>query len=138
MKKLSTLLTQRPALLRQLRLANLAFAYAALSDFGQRIARARLTGRLRLQQANPRADRYWATLTALEGNQSVVDEHFADEDLMAMADVLGFITGHDPLDITFEAEDLTDIFLAPVRSELDREGIAIDRAESVTEESRDA
>ena len=130
MKKLSTLLTQRQALLRQARLANLAFAFAKLSEFGRRIARARLIGSVTLRHAAPHADRYWASLTALDGNQSVIEEHFADEDLMDLADVLAFITGSDALDITFRLEEIEEIFLVPLRVELEREGIVIDPCEA--------
>ena len=51
MKKLSTLLTQRQALLRQARLANLAFAYTTLMEFAHRIARAQLSGRVTLKHS---------------------------------------------------------------------------------------
>ena len=130
MKKLSTLLTRRQALLRQARLANLAFAYARLGEFGKRIARAQLTGGVTVRHAAPHADRYWASLTALEGSQSVIEEHFADEDLMDLADVLAFITGSDALDISFRLEELEEIFLVPLRVELEREGIVIDPSDA--------
>jgi hypothetical protein len=126
MKKLSTLLAQRQALLRRARLANLAFAFHTLSAFVHRIARAQLTGRVSLRHAAPDAERYWASLTALDGNQSVIEEHFADEDLMDLADVVAFITGNETLDITFRLEEISDVFLIPLRSELEREGITID------------
>jgi hypothetical protein len=130
MKKLSTLLTQRQALLRHARLANLAFAFSTLRDFERRIARARLSGSVTLKHAAPCADRFWATLTALDGNQSVIEEHFADEDLMDLADVLAFVTGNDALDVTFRLEELAECFLVPLRVELEREGIAIDRSDA--------
>ena len=59
MKKLSTLLTHRHALLAQARLANLAFAHATLAAFAERITRAPLTGRVVLRQVDPDAERYW-------------------------------------------------------------------------------
>jgi hypothetical protein len=130
MKKLSTLLTQRQALLRHARLANLAFAYTTLRDFERRIARGQLSGSVTLKHAAPQADRYWPTLTANEGSQAVIEEHFGDEDLMVLADVLAFLTANDALDVTFRLEDLSEIFLAPIRVELEREGIAIDRSDA--------
>ena len=130
MKKLSTLLARRPALLRQARLANLAFAYATLHDFAQRIARAQLAGSVRLRHAAPQADRYWATLTALEGNQSVIEEHFADQDLMDLADVLAFATGNEAVDVTFDLEDIADNFVTPIRLELEKEGVVIDPSDA--------
>ena len=130
MKKLSTLLTQRQALLRQARLANLAFAYTTLGDFTRRIARGQLSGRVTLKPPAPQADRYWASLTAVEGSQSVIEEHFTDEDLMDLADVLRFVTGNDALEFTFRLGELTETFLAPLRVELEREGVMIDKSDA--------
>ena len=95
MKKLSTLLSRRPTLLRQARLANLAYAYATLQGFQQRITRARLSGQVSLRFAAPQSDRYWPQLVALENSQSVIEEHFTDDDLMELADVLALVTGYD-------------------------------------------
>src|SRR5262249_34981849 len=114
MKKLSTLLAQRRALLRKARMANLALAYVTLGGFARRIARARLKGRETLRHAAPHAERYWATLTALDGRQAVIEEHFSEQDLMDLADVLGFITGSDALDVTFCLEEISEIFLVPL------------------------
>ena len=136
MKKLSTLLIHRRAMLQKARLANLAFAYATLQKFLGRITRAQLTGRVTLKHAAPHADRYWASLTALDTSQSVIEEHFADEDLMDLADVLAFITGNDALEITFDLEDLSELFLVPLRVELEREGITIDQPNAPIEEPR--
>ena len=127
MKKLSTLLTQRQALLRQARMANLAFAYVTLNGFVERIARGQLRGTVTLKHAAPQSERYWASLTAVEGSQSVIEEHFSEHDLMDLADVLGFITGNDALDLTFRLEEISDVFLVPLRVELEREGIVIDQ-----------
>jgi hypothetical protein len=136
MKKLSTLLSRRPALLRQARLANLAFAYATLLDFQSRFRRAQLGGRVSLKPAAPHADRYWPTLTALESSQSVIEEHFTEDDLMELADVLAFVTGNEALDITFALEDLSDLFILPLREALERERVIIDRPEDRMEEPR--
>jgi hypothetical protein len=124
--KLSTLLTQRPSLLRQARLANLAFAYATLTTFADRIARGRLRGAVVLKSAAPEIERFCATLTALEGSQSVLDEHFTEEELMELADVIAFLIGKMVADETFRLDELAEKFLAPLRVELEREGIAID------------
>jgi len=127
MKKLSTLLSRRRDLLRQARLANLAFAFVTLQKFSLRVTRAQLDGRVTLAHAAPQAERYWASLTALEMNQSVIEEHFTDEDVMELADVVSFTTGNEALDITFDLEDLEELFLRPLREELDREGVIIDQ-----------
>jgi hypothetical protein len=128
MKKLSTFLRQRQDLLRQARLANLAFAYRTLGDFAERIARAQLTGRVTLRPVAPDAEHYWPTLTALDANQSVIEEHFTDEDILELADTLAFIVSGDATEFTFHLEDLGELFLAPLRVQLQREGIAIDRS----------
>jgi hypothetical protein len=133
MKKLSTLLNRREALLLQARLANLAFAYKTLSDFAERIARARLTGRVTLQHASADVERYWASLTAIDGNQSVIEEHFSDADIMDLADVIAFTTRSDELDLTFRLEDAAETFLVPMRAELSRAGIAIDSTNETSE-----
>ena len=127
MKKLSTLLSRRPDLLRQARLANLAFAFATLQKFALRIKRGQLDGRVTLAHAAPDAERYWASLTPLAMNQSVIEEHFTDEDVMDLADVVAFTTGNEALDLTFDLEDLEELFLRPLQEELDREGIVIDQ-----------
>ena len=136
MKKLSTLLFRRPALLRQARLANLAYAYATLQNFQQRITRAQLTGRVSLRFAAPHAERYWPQLVALENSQSVIEEHFTDEDLTELGDVIAYITGNDIHEITFALDDFSDLFLLPLRVDLEREGVAIDRAEVNLQEPR--
>lgn len=128
MKTVSTLLTQRAALLRQVRLANLAFAYQTLEKFAGRIARARLTGAVTLASPDPGEQRYWASLTALEGSQSVIEEHFADEDVLELSDLMGFLGGRDTLEVTFRLEELAERFLAPLRDELAREGVVLDDA----------
>jgi hypothetical protein len=124
--KLSILLHQRPSLLRQARLANLAFAGAKLGDFAGRIARARLNGEVRLKPATPDAGQFWPVLVALNGRQSVIEEHFTDEDLMDLADVLAFLTGEGDAEFTFRLEELADKFLAPLRHELERAGVELD------------
>lgn len=124
--KLSSLLTQRPALLQQARLANLAFAYDRLSDFARRVARAHLAGNVRLQTAAPEAQRYYPTLTALEGNQSVIEEHFSDEDLLDFADVLTYVSNENQLDLVFRLDELEIRFLIPLREELAKAGVALD------------
>lgn len=130
MKKLTALLAQRPALLRQLRLANLAFAHATLTDVHERFLRSGLSGRVLLQSEDPASERFCVALTALDGAQSVVEEHFADDHLAALADVIGFLTAQDPLELTFRIEEFAERFLAPVRDELVRSGVELDASEN--------
>ncbi|MDO8543501.1 MAG: hypothetical protein Q7S40_23930 [Opitutaceae bacterium] len=123
--KLSHLLSQRPELLRQVRLANLAYAYQTLCDFAGRIARAQIRGRVSLKPIDAAAERYCASLTALQGNQSVLDEHFSDEDILLLADVVGFATGHPGFEHTFAIEELSE-FIVSLRAELFRSGVRFD------------
>ena len=131
--KISQLLSQRVGLLQQARLANLAYAYAKLEEFDGRIARARLTGEVNLLQADPAAGGFWPMLTAREGNQSVIEEHFTEEDVTDLADILAFFTGATELDLTFRIEDLAERFAAPLRRELERAGVAVSTPPSVAE-----
>lgn len=126
--KLTQLLRAREALQRQTALANLAFAYQTLDAFAGRIARARLIGRVNLKPAAPDDERYWATLTALDGSQAVIEEHFADEDLMDLADAIAFATGREDFDVTFSLEEFAENFLPPLRHALEQAGIVIDVA----------
>lgn len=118
--KLSLILAQRPALLQQLRLANLAFAHAKLSDIAARIARAQLHGLINLRQATPDTESGWTPLTALEGHQSVIEEHFTDEDLTDLADTIAFVTGEATLDLRFHIEELAERFVTPLRHQLEQ------------------
>jgi hypothetical protein len=124
--KLSHLISQREALLRQTHLANLAFAYQQLDVLVSRIDRAQLRGLVCLQPCAPDEDRFWPVLTALEGNQSVIEEHFTDEDVADLADLLAFNTGRDDLMVNFRLEDLGGKFLAPLRVELLKEGVQLE------------
>lgn len=126
--KLSQLLNARDALNRRAQLANLAFAYETLAAIAHRIARARLSGRVTLRPIDPEADRYWATLTALEGSQAAIEEHFTEEDLSDLADAIAYATGRSGLEFTFEISAFSDIFLDPLRHSLEQAGIEIDRA----------
>jgi hypothetical protein len=131
--KLSSLLAQRQALLNQARLANLAYAYQTLSEFAARAGRAGLRGAVTLKSAAPELERYCATLAAQEANQSIVEEHFTDDDLMALADVVAFATGHrseDALEVHFRIDDIPEAFLLPIRADLEKLGVTLD--ESVT------
>lgn len=130
--KLSHLLNQRPELLRQVRLANLAYAYQTLREFDARVARARLRGRVTLKPVDPDQERYCVTLHALEINQSLIEEHFSDEDLVLLADVLGFATGHPAHELTFHIDQLGE-FVEPLRTDLEHAGVKVDDPPSQVE-----
>ena len=121
--KISNLISQREALQRQTHLANLAFAYQQLDALVSRLDRAQLHGLVCLQPRDPAVDRYWPVLTALEGSQSVIEEHFTDGNVADLADLLAFNTGRDDAVESFRLEELGDRFLAPLRAELLKAGV---------------
>lgn len=130
--KLSELLARRHALLRQTRLANLAYAYRRLVDFVDRLARARITGAVTLEQPEPAEERFWPVLHTHELSPAVVEEHFTEEDIAELAEVLGFVTGQIAGEIEFRFEELGPRYLTPVREELLRAGIDVLADEAAT------
>ena len=124
--KLSNLIASREKILAQARLANLAFAYVTLKKLANVVQRGQLTGLVRLQQLDEKEERYWAMLTALSGNQSVVDEHFSDQDVADLADAVELTNPGVSLDVTFPIEDLGSVFVTPVEAELERAGVSVD------------
>lgn len=125
--KLSKLLHQREALLRQTRLANLAYAYRRLGEFAGRINRAGLQGKVCLSPADPATERFWPVLHAVEQNQSVIDEHFTDEDILELEELLFFVTGQDDADTIFQLETIEARFMRPLRRQLLRAGISLEQ-----------
>jgi hypothetical protein len=126
---LAHLIAQRTRLLEQARLANLALAHESLASFARRLAVAGLAGPAILRSPDPVAGRFCATLSPLEAAQSVVEEHFTDEDLLDFADFVALATGRpasEPFELTFLLENCADLFVAPVRAELRRAGVALD------------
>lgn len=126
--KLSKLLAIRQAALRQAQLANLAYAYATLDRFATRITNANLRGLVRLCPADPEEERFWASLKALEGSQAVLEEHFADHELIEFADAMAYAAEGEFEELDFRLEDLQEQYLAPVRQMLELAGIDIDVA----------
>lgn len=133
--KLSHLLAQRPELLRQVRLSNLAYAYATLRMFSERVARAQLQGRVVLRPVDPEEERFCVTLTAIDFNQSLIEEHFSDEDLVILADVVGFATGHPTHELGFHIEQLEE-FVDALCVDLARAGVQLDDRTRDVEEPR--
>lgn len=121
--KMNQLLDAREALQRQAGLANLAFAYETLREFAERIARGKLQGEVTLKSADSTSERYWATLTPHHGSQSVIEEHFTEEDLTDFADAVSFATGHEEFEATFSLEEFPQAFLVPLRSVLEQAGV---------------
>jgi hypothetical protein len=135
--KLSTVLAQREALLRQTYLANLGFAYARLAEFGGRLTRSGLRGPAHHGYSAPEEERGWATL-AVEGfSPSVIEEHFTDEDLIELADFLDFVTPQKTLDFTFRIEEFGERFLIPLRRDLEEAGISLDAPPTLATSQRE-
>lgn len=120
------LLHQRADLLRQARLANAAFAYQRLGDFITRLTRARLYGLVALRPGNPVVEQPCPELTALEDSQGAIEEHFLDEDIVELADILHFLGEEVYADgLTFRLEELESRYLPRLRRELEAAGIAV-------------
>jgi hypothetical protein len=124
--KISKLIATHHAIIKQARLANLAQAYITLRLCAERVRRARLSGLVNLRQPNAGEGRFWATLAALEGNQSVLDEHFCDEDLTEFADAVAFVRGISDLNLSFRIETLMTEFVIPLGTQLDLDGVEFD------------
>jgi hypothetical protein len=134
--KIHDLLLQRDALLRHARLANFAFAHHRLAEFGTRITRAHLHGPVTLSLADPSVDRLWPVLLALEANQSVIEEHFTDEDIGELADILVFLNeGEGATEFTFSLEELAGRYLPGLQRELSAAGISLAQEAPSTEDS---
>lgn len=136
--KFRQLLLQRDVLLRQARLANLAFAYHRLGEFAARVDRAHLRGAVTFQPGDPAAADPWPRLIADEGAQSVIEEHFLDEDIVELGDILAFISEDGEAGLTFRLEDLGERLLPRLRRELEAGGVALDRGSSTEDANRGA
>ena len=67
-----------------------------------------------------------STLTALEGSQSVIEEHFGDQELIELADAMTFATEADFSELDFRLEELGEKFIEPLRQTLESAGVALD------------
>lgn len=137
--KLNQLLQQRASLLRQTRLANVAFMYAEVGRFVGRIVRGNLRGQVTLYLADPAAQRAWPILVADEGSQAVLEEHFLDKDILDLADLLTFTAGNEPRGaFTFRLEEFGSRFGLALRQELEAAGVELtDGAELPQDKNRE-
>lgn len=124
--KLSQLLASRSDLLRKAFLANTAHAYATLAGLSRRIALADLHGPVRLLATDPAAERFIPQLIALRGNQSVLDEHFDEGDLLRLADALAFFSEDGADEFEFRLEELCSRYATPLRDSLASAGVELD------------
>lgn len=121
----SQLIENREALLRQARLANLAYAYQELNRFAARANRGGLRGEVELRESEPDAETHWASLTAIDGSQAVIEEHFTDEDIVELTDLIAYATDVDDVCEIFRIDELHRRFAAPLRRELEEAGIKV-------------
>ncbi|MDP1580123.1 MAG: hypothetical protein Q8M02_07585 [Candidatus Didemnitutus sp.] len=118
------LIRNREELLRQAHLANVAFAYQRLSEFARRIARAQLSGRVQLQGVDPERERFAPLLVAEHIAPSVIEEHFLEGDIAALADMLAFLQeGTGEAVVTFRLEEIAQRLLPALRAELALAGV---------------
>ncbi len=124
--KISHLLSQRRLLQERARLSNLAYALARMSEFCLRIERARLGGNVHLLEADPSMERFDHLFEALDGNQSVLEEHFLERDVADFTDAVAYATGEPVVDQTFDLAEVEVRFLRPLRERLEKRGVDID------------
>lgn len=128
---LSQLIASRQLINRQANLANLAYAYLTVKRFADRVQRAGLRGRVRLRPADVTAEHYWASLTAVDGAQSVVEEHFSEEDVMDLADAVAYAIEGDFHEVIFPLERMHARLVVPLQVLLAHAGITIDLEEAL-------
>ena len=124
--KLSNLLATRQLLLRQSYLANLAYCFRSFENLAGRIQRARLHGPVRLSQVDPSEERYWPVLTSLDGRESVIEEHFDDDDILLLADGISFALEGRFTDLEFDLSEMEERFVQPLRQALVEAGVEVD------------
>lgn len=134
--KLSYLISQRKTLLLRTHLANLAYLYLQLETLASRLNGAQLRGLVRLQPRDPSAERYWPILAAIDGNQSVIEEHFTDANIADLADAMAFNGCREDESTDFRLEELEKVLLNPIRNELIKSGVQLEhgtRSKSASE-----
>ena len=124
--KLTQLLAAREGLVRRATLANMAFAYRLLSRFTERIHRAGLRGLVNIKSPEANGEN-WSSLTAIEGSQAQLEEHFSEEDVMDLTDAIRYVVGGEiVIDLSFRIEEVGNMFLVPLRDTLLSYGVVID------------
>lgn len=124
--KLSNLLATRQMLLRQAHLANLAYCFRSFENLARRLEGARVQGPVRLSQADPDEERVWPVLLSLDGRQSMIEEHFSDDDILLLADGITFALEANFTEIDFDLAELGSRYVAPLRQELLEAGVELD------------
>lgn len=110
------LLEHRDELLRVAKLANIAHAHFWLGGFADRVERARLRGEVVLRGPDLEEGRIEPELVAVDFNQSVIEEHFQDEEIRELHTVLSFV--HDAeriMEARFRLEAVGELYLPAIR-----------------------
>lgn len=138
--KFDDLLNYRDELVRHARLANVAYAYQWLSDFGARVAQSGLRGEVMLRGADAEGNPRRPVLVALDFSQAVVQEHFLDEEIAELAAVLAFAHhGSLVIELKFRLEEIAARFLPALRRELEESDVFPEETASSAEDAgRDA
>ena len=122
--KFDDLLNYRDELVRHARLANVAYAYQWLTDFSARIAQSGLRGEVMLRGADAEGNPRRPVMLAEDFSQAVVQEHFLDEEIAELADVLAFVhNGSLIIELKFRLEEIGPRFLPALRRELEESEI---------------
>lgn len=134
--KFQDLLYRRDELIREARLANVAYAYQWIGDFAARIAQSGLRGEVTLLGPNPEEERLQPILRAENFSQSVIEEHFLNEEIAELAAVLAFAYGAGMVaEVRFKLEDVGPHVLPRLRLELEASGVQLEEPASSMGES---
>jgi len=118
--KFNELLRLRDDLLRQARLANVAYAYQCLGDFAERVERADLRGSVTLRGPDAESGRKVAELTADDFSQAVLQEHFLEEEIAELHAVLSFVHGGGVIVVLkFQLDEVAARYLPSLRQVLE-------------------
>jgi len=118
--KFNELLRRRDDLLRQARLANVAYAYQCLGDFAERVERADLRGSVTLRGPDAESGRKVAELTADDFSQAVLQEHFLEEEIAELHAVLSFVHGGGVIvELKFQLDEVAARYLPSLRQVLE-------------------
>ncbi len=124
--KLSDLIASRPLILRQAALAHTAAAWSTLQHLSDRIASAGLRGTVHLSQGDPAGESPLPVLASDELRPSVLEEHFTEDDVFALAEALAFATDTDRLDLTFALQTLGETYAPALQQALEKAGVVLD------------
>jgi len=138
--KFHELLFQRNELLRQARLANMAYAYQWLGDFAERIARAGLAGSVTLYGPDAEQGRQEAAMVANNFSQAVLQEHFLEEEIVELHAVLAFLHGAGGIvELKFQLGEIAARYLPSLRQALEAaEVLPKEETSSIEDASGDA